>query len=150
MGNTRSEDLDGLNYWSPGILRPGAADKKAGASSNPPPGLDSRDYTYLFSGGVKHDKGKPRAMLMLKDFRRALLAVAEVSTFGEKKYGKPSGWQSLEGCTFEEMGERYSDALARHILAEGDDPESGLPHEWHAAWNALAIIELKLMGAENG
>ena len=46
---------------------------------------------------------------------------------------------------------RYTDALARHLLAEaiGEkvDPESGLYHAAHAAWNALARLDLMLRDA---
>ena len=42
--------------------------------------------------------------------------------------------------------QRYYDALWRHMLQanqEEKDQESGLAHLEHAAWNILAIIELK-------
>ena len=39
----------------------------------------------------------------------------------------------------------YTDALYRHLLAESpDDPDTGLLHAAHAAWNALARLELLL------
>jgi hypothetical protein len=92
--------------------------------------------------GNKYDSGKPMSGLMLRDFAGALTKVAEVSTYGCLKYGSPSGWQRVEnGQT------RYHDALVRHLLSEPSqekDEESGLLHLAHAAWNALAILELKL------
>lgn len=93
--------------------------------------------------GVKHDAGKPRAGLMLLDFARALEAVAEVTTFGAQKYS-PSGWRSVPDAEA-----RYTDALVRHLLAwkqaDGEvDEESQLLHLAHAAWNALAVLELEL------
>jgi hypothetical protein len=37
----------------------------------------------------------------------------------------------------------------RHLLAQAageiNDPESGLPHAAHAAWNALAVLELSIL-----
>lgn len=89
--------------------------------------------------GTKLDRGKARAGLMMRDFSRALAAVADVTTFGAEKYS-PSGWTEVP-----DREARYADALARHLLAsEEDDPESGLPHAAHVAWNALALLEIKL------
>ena len=92
--------------------------------------------------GRKDDAGKLMAGLMLRDFARALLAVSEVTTFGARKYA-PSNWLKVP-----DGQERYDDALFRHLLAEkaGEeyDQESDLLHATHAAWNALALLELKL------
>lgn len=93
--------------------------------------------------GAKLDAGKIRAGLMVNGFRRALLEVAKVTTYGTAKY-TPNGWQDVPdgeaSCT---------DAMFRHLLAgEERDPESGLLHAAHAAWNALAILELKLRRCE--
>ena len=98
----------------------------------------------LPSAGVKHDQGKPMVGLMLTDFSRALEAVASVTTFGAGKYS-PSGWLAVP-----EAERRYTDALCRHLLAdlrgEATDAESGQPHLAHAAWNVLAVLELRLRG----
>lgn len=92
--------------------------------------------------GVKLDQGKPRLSLVLGGFSMALNEVGKVGTFGAQKY-TDSGW-----VTVENGGERYSDAMLRHVLAEysGEsvDSESGLLHAAHAAWNALARLELEL------
>jgi hypothetical protein len=90
--------------------------------------------------GAKLDAGKPMAGL-LGDFGNALLAVAEVSTFGARKYSKGGWLQVADGQA------RYSDALWRHLLKEASEPtdqESGLAHAAHAAWNALARLELAI------
>ena len=90
---------------------------------------------------MKFDTNKPRAGLTIEGFSNALLAVAEVSTFGAQKYS-PDSWKRItDGIP------RYTDALYRHLLAgveETHDEESGLLHAAHAAWNALAILELKI------
>lgn len=90
--------------------------------------------------GAKLDAGKPMGSL-LEDFGLALLAVAEVSTFGANKYSR-GGWQSVpDGIN------RYKDAKWRHLLKsrlQEIDPETGLLHAAHEAWNALAVLELKL------
>lgn len=88
--------------------------------------------------GLKYDRGKPRAALVLGGFANALLEVAKVGTFGAEKYA-PNNWKLVEP-------ERYEDALFRHLLqwqsGELVDPETGLLHLAHAAWNALAILQL--------
>lgn len=93
--------------------------------------------------GAKLDSGKVCVFRGAIDyFPRAIEAVAAVSTFGARKYAW-KGWESVpEGI------ERYSDALVRHLIAEAKgqvlDPDSGLAHAAHTAWNALAVLELKL------
>lgn len=90
--------------------------------------------------GAKLDQGKLQAGILLQ-FSRALNAVLEVATFGAAKYTR-GGWQSVENGR-----ERYADAMFRHLLKETQedlDPDSGLPHEYHMVWNALARLELKL------
>lgn len=89
--------------------------------------------------GRKDDQGKILGQL-LGDFSRALLGVAEVGTFGAQKYTR-GGWLHVENAE-----QRYYDALYRHLLLANqceDDDESGLTHLEHAAWNILAVLELK-------
>lgn len=96
--------------------------------------------------GAKLDAGKHRAGLVLGGFSRALVAVSEVGTFGAAKY-TPNGWRSVPNGQ-----ERYSNALLRHWLLEAQglesDPDSGLLHAAHTAWNALARLELILLETE--
>lgn len=96
--------------------------------------------------GVKLDDGKARPGLMVAGFARALMAVAEVATYGAEKY-TAHGWVHVPNGI-----ERYTDAMHRHLLAEaaGDklDHESGLTHAAHAAWGALARLELILRQEE--
>lgn len=95
----------------------------------------------------KLDTGKaPAVRGLFSYFPNALLAVANVSAYGAKKYNldySDKNWARVEGG----LG-RYSDALARHTIkhaaSESHDPESHLLHVAHAAWNALAILELVL------
>lgn len=94
--------------------------------------------------GAKLDDGKTMAGL-LPDFSRALLAVAEVGTFGARKYSR-GGWVEVPDGVV-----RYSDALWRHLLAETIEPsdnQSGMLHAAHAAWNALARLDLMIREAE--
>ena len=102
--------------------------------------LEDRVYTDLHAVGVKDDSDKPRLDLVLGDFPHALWGVGLVGTYGANKY-TDRGWQEVDNGI-----ERYSSALLRHYLnyksGEELDPESGLPHLSHMAWNALAILEL--------
>ena len=96
--------------------------------------------------GMKFDAGKPMAGLMVSDFANALLAVAEVTTFGAKKYA-PHSWATVPNAR-----ERYNDALYRHLFlaaaGEAQDQESALLHAAHVAWNALALLELEIRKAD--
>lgn len=97
--------------------------------------------------GAKLDAGKNRLGLVLGGFTRALQEVGKVGTFGAAKY-TDNGWVSVpNGQT------RYTDAMFRHLLkeAEGEanDPDSKLKHAAHAAWNALARLELALIEEAN-
>lgn len=92
-------------------------------------------------GAVKYDGGKaPVYRGALSYFPRAIAAVAAVSDFGAKKYAW-KGWEHVEDGI-----NRYSDALARHLIEEGQgvmlDHDSGLLIAAHTAWNALARLEL--------
>lgn len=92
--------------------------------------------------GAKLDSGKNRLGLVLGGFARALTEVGKVGTYGAKKY-TDNGWEVVPD------GEsRYTDALLRHLLSEycgeGTDIESNLSHAAHAAWNALARLELAI------
>lgn len=90
--------------------------------------------------GAKLDAGKPLAALV-GDFGLALLEVARVGTHGVEKYTR-HGWEKVTNGK-----QRYRDAMWRHMLIESqeqNDPDSGLRHAAHAAWNALAALELEL------
>ena len=95
--------------------------------------------------GTKHDGQKPQPALVLHSMSRAIQAVVEVATFGAGKYS-PDNWLLVpDGIN------RYSNAKLRHMLdssTESHDPESGLLHAAHEAWNALAVLELMLRDAQ--
>lgn len=94
--------------------------------------------------GAKLDSGKVQAGL-LGLFSRALLAIAEVGTFGAAKYSR-GGWQFVENAI-----ERYDDAKWRHMLEgyiDEHDTDSELLHASQEAWNALAKLELILRDKE--
>lgn len=97
--------------------------------------------------GAKLDDGKIRAGLVGMGFARALEEVARVGTFGANKYSD-NGWVAVPNAV-----SRYTDAMWRHVLAEGRgevcDPDSGLLHAAHLAWNALARLDLMLRARAN-
>ena len=84
----------------------------------------------------KYDQEKLRMDLIPAS---SFIALAEVLTYGAKKYGANS-WQGLP-----DFENRYYGALLRHLIAwrEGElnDAESGLPHLWHAIANIAFLIE---------
>ena len=97
--------------------------------------------------GFKDDSGKV-LMGTLLEFPLALAAVAEVATFGANKYTR-GGWKSVPNARV-----RYTDAMMRHLLG-GDGVDSGprgsgLLHEAHFVWNAIARLELRLREVAEG
>lgn len=110
--------------------------------------INTKEFTNdpqenIAKGAIKFDGGKaPMFRGAIDYFPRAISAVAGISAFGASKYAW-KGWESVpDGYN------RYSDALVRHLAYEGEgevlDPDSGLLHAAHAAWNALARLELIL------
>lgn len=96
--------------------------------------------------GAKVDAGKILAAEILGQFPRALAGVAEVGTFGAKKYTM-GGWLEVPNGIV-----RYANAKVRHWLArmrgEKVDADSKLMHLKHEAWNVLAELELTLREEE--
>lgn len=91
---------------------------------------------------MKHDAGKHRPTLVLGSMGRALQAVIALGEHGARKYSDDS-WLRVTNAQ-----QRYTDAMLRHTLAElageDTDPDSGMRHAVHVAWNALARLELML------
>jgi hypothetical protein len=105
------------------------------------------DPSKIGTGAIKYDGGKPCLWRgVVEYFPRALTAVGDISTFGARKYAW-AGWEKVEDGIA-----RYSDAMVRHFTKEAagetNDPDSGLLHAAHAAWGALARLELILREQE--
>jgi hypothetical protein len=101
------------------------------------------DPSKIGTGAIKYDGGKAGAYQgLINYFPRALMAIADVSTFGAKKYAW-DGWADVD-----DGFARYKNAQHRHGLyaAAGEevDPDSQLLHLAHEAWNAVATLELYL------
>jgi hypothetical protein len=106
------------------------------------PPIESILLKDIHSPGAKADDGKPDLDLVLGDFARALEVVGEIGTAGAKKYSE-HGWLSVPNGI-----RRYLSAGWRHVLkfrrGEIYDYDSKQLHLGHAAWNALAVLELYL------
>ncbi len=88
------------------------------------------------------DHGKNRLSLVINGFSLAMQEVGQVATFGAVKY-TDNGWTEVpDGVN------RYTDAMYRHLLKEAagelTDNETMCLHAAHAAWNALARLDLML------
>lgn len=85
----------------------------------------------------RDNEGKAELSYML-EFPYACEAVSAVAAFGNEKYSR-GNW--MKG--FPQL--QLIDSLQRHLMAytngEDLDPESGLPHLSHVAWNAMVLIE---------
>jgi len=100
---------------------------------------------------VKDSAGKIAvARGSLLRFPLALQAVAEVSTFGCRKYNAPLGDMGYLRVT--DGYASYTDAIVRHLLDEQREvrnPQDGnVLHAAQVAWNALARLEILLAGTD--
>lgn len=87
---------------------------------------------------AKADAGKPQLTLVP---RKIIFDIARIREYGNKKYGDPDNWKTVEP-------QRYRDAAYRHLLAYLDNPsgvdeESGLEHLWHLACNIAFLCEME-------
>jgi len=94
---------------------------------------------------AKLDAGKPDLSYLPEQFPLALEAVCRVAEYGTTKYSR-GGWLKVPDAV-----QRYSRALLRHLFIRYKaDVIPGIEPRFHAdaqiAWNALAVLELKLRG----
>lgn len=85
---------------------------------------------------AKADSGKPRPSLVPPALIDGVMRIRE---FGTARYGDLDNWRNVDA-------ERYHNALLRHILAMWEDwkavdPDSGMPHLWHAACNIAFLMQ---------
>ena len=108
--------------------------------------LSDRGTGVLFSGSykpysaqvhIKQPEDKIRLDLVEPSF---IKAVGKVRTYGLKAYPDEQGWRN-------EPKQRFIAATMRHFEAyrSGEilDPESNMPHLWHAACNLMFLIEME-------
>ncbi|WP_218829726.1 dATP/dGTP diphosphohydrolase domain-containing protein [Burkholderia aenigmatica] len=106
-------------------------------------GAGGRTYITGIPVGMKFDGGKPRFDLLEFGCADALLGVVKVLTWAvEVKGYEPHSWQGVDDAYT-----RYTAAIRRHQNAkargEVNDAESGFPHDWHIATNALFLAQLQ-------
>lgn len=86
-------------------------------------------------GGTKHDTGKPRLDLIPPT---TIWALGKVFEYGARKYDDRN-WEL--GITYG----RLFQAMQRHLWAfwqgEEEDPESGLPHLYHALAELSMLLD---------
>lgn len=87
---------------------------------------------------AKADAGKPQLTLVPPQI---IWDIAKIREYGNKKYGDPNNWKTVEI-------QRYRDAAYRHWLAYLADPdsvdeESGLKHLWHLACNIAFLCDME-------
>ena len=124
------EHKSGFLFSRDGLAKESGTDKTLFESRN----TSDTEKSYF---EMKNDNGKSRMDLLPFD---ALKGVSDVLTFGANKY-TPNGWKDVP-----DAGPRYEAALLRHFAAiktgEHNDPETGPPHIYHVACNALFLASL--------
>ncbi|MFC3127229.1 dATP/dGTP diphosphohydrolase domain-containing protein [Pseudoroseomonas globiformis] len=138
--NTASRDLAAAVMGEPGFSQMGRTFSIPLASLLAPAEQPKLEITHKDAPapkltGLRANAGKPRMDLVAPSIMTAIATVAE---FGARKYAARNWENGME------YGKVYA-SLMRHLLAwwEGqeNDPESGLPHLHHVAWNAQALVE---------
>jgi hypothetical protein len=94
--------------------------------------------------GVKFDQGKARYDLIPPEVEEA---IAQVLSFGAAKYGDRNWEAGMD------WGRVYA-AMRRHMGAwwrrlEDNDPESKMPHLWHAAACIAFLVAFEARGEGN-
>lgn len=92
---------------------------------------------------MKFDTDKPKIHLVPPE---VIEAMATVYGFGAEKYGENNWRQDIHKFPYS----RHYSSIMRHLLAfhsgEDLDPESGLPHLWHAM-TQMAILTMTTIEA---
>jgi hypothetical protein len=102
---------------------------------------DSLDYNNL--SGMKESllvKKLPMYTVIIKQFPLALQQIANRSIYGHKKYELyDHDWMNFKRVP--DAVNEYQEATIRHLMNIG--PETPYEHLIAAAWNLLAIIQIK-------
>ena len=92
------------------------------------------------NGGRKDDQGKLPWQLLPWD---ALVCIGKVLAFGAKKYDARN-WE--RGMDWDRVFRAAIGHLTDWFQGEGQDPETGYSHLWHAGCCVLFLIAFELRG----
>lgn len=116
----------------------GTKTKSKGVSlAGPPAKTDDIPQEPAKLPGAKSDDGKLQLSSVPPE---AIVAIARIREYGNKKYADPQNWRRV-------LPEKFHEAMLRHCLACWEDPfavdpESGLPHLWHLMCNGAFLCAM--------
>ena len=113
------------------------AKSKGVALAGPPAKTDDNPQKPAKLPGAKSDDGKLQLSSVPPE---AIVAIAKIREYGNKKYADPQNWRRV-------LPEKFHEAMLRHCLACWEDPfavdpESGLPHLWHLMCNGAFLCAM--------
>ena len=105
--------------------------------AGPPAKADDNPQEPAKLPGAKNDDGKLQLSVVPPE---AIVAIARIREYGNKKYADPQNWRRV-------LPEKFHEAMLRHCLACWEDPyavdpESGLPHLWHLMCNGAFLCAM--------
>ena len=109
----------------------------AGPEPQEPAKTDSVPQEPAKLPGAKNDDGKLQLSAVPPE---AIVAIARIREYGNRKYADPENWRRV-------LPEKFHEAMLRHCLACWEDPfaidpESGLPHLWHLMCNGAFLCAM--------
>lgn len=116
----------------------GTKTKSKGVPLAGPPVVAEEDpQTPVKLPGAKNDAGKLQLSTVPPE---AIVAIARIREYGNRKYADPENWRRV-------LPEKFHEAMLRHCLAIWEDPfavdpESGLPHLWHLMCNGAFLCAM--------
>lgn len=105
--------------------------------AGPPAQAESQSPEPVKLPGAKNDDGKLQLSAVPPE---AIVAIARIREYGNRKYADPQNWRRV-------LPEKFHEAMLRHCLACWEDPyavdpESGLPHLWHLMCNGAFLCAM--------
>lgn len=91
-------------------------------------------------GGLRYDEGKPRVDLIPPE---AMMELGKLYAAGAKKYADRN-WE--RGMPWSKCLGPLMRHLFKWMAGERRDPETGLSHMTHVAWNAVALVTYEIRG----
>ena len=121
----------------PGNCLPNPKTKSKGVALAGPAKADDNPQEPAKLPGAKNDDGKLQLSAVPPE---AIVAIARIREYGNRKYADPENWRRV-------LPEKFHEAMLRHCLACWEDPfavdpESGLPHLWHLMCNGAFLCAM--------